>query len=142
VARETPDGGEFESNWKIIKSHNNLKGMEIMKTRTVKEVQIKRSSGNVFADLELADAEKLKIKTGLVIEIRKATNKIGLTQKDVAHKMGISQPKVCDMMRGNFSNQSERKLMDCLMRLGYDIEIKVRPAKFEVGHLMLNESQG
>lgn len=64
--------------------------MEIMKTRTVKEVQIKRSSGNVFADLELADAEKLKIKTGLVIEIRKATNKIGLTQKDVAHKKWVS----------------------------------------------------
>lgn len=41
------------------------------------------------------------------------------------------------MMRGNFSNLSERKLMDCLTRLDYDIEIKVRPAKPEVGHLML-----
>jgi hypothetical protein len=34
------------------------------------------------------------------------------------------------------SNLSERKPMDCLTRLGYDIEIKVRPAKAEVGHLM------
>ena len=51
--------------------------------------------------------------------------------------MGITQPKVSDMMRGDFSNLSERKLMDCLTRLGYDIEIKVRPAKSEVGHLML-----
>ena len=42
-----------------------------------------------------------------------------------------------DMMRRDFSNLSERKLMDCLTRLGYDIEIKVRPAKSEVGHLML-----
>jgi predicted XRE-type DNA-binding protein len=51
--------------------------------------------------------------------------------------MGITQPKVSDMMRGDFTNLSERKLMDCLTRLGYDIEIKVRPAKAEVGHLML-----
>ena len=40
-------------------------------------------------------------------------------------------------MRGDFSNLSERKLMDCLTRLGYDIEIKVRPAKADVGHLLL-----
>ncbi len=47
------------------------------------------------------------------------------------------QPKVSDMMRGDFSNLSERKLMDCLNRLGYDIEIKVKPASNPVGHLML-----
>ena len=39
------------------------------------------------------------------------------------------------MMRGDFTNLSERKLMDCLTPLGYDIEIKVRPAKAEVGAL-------
>ena len=39
------------------------------------------------------------------------------------------------MMRGDFTNLSERKLMDCLPRLGYDIEIQVRPAKSEIGHL-------
>ena len=46
--------------------------------------------------------------------------------------MGLTQPKVSDMMRGDFSNLSERKLMDCLTRLGYDIEITIRPAKAEV----------
>jgi predicted XRE-type DNA-binding protein len=62
---------------------------------------------------------------------------LGLTQQDAAKRMGISQPKVSDMMRGDFTNLSERKLMDCLTRLGYDIEIKVRPANTEIGHLML-----
>jgi len=38
---------------------------------------------------------------------------------------------------GRPSNLSERKLMDCLTRLGYDIEIKVRPAMAQVGHLRL-----
>ena len=108
-----------------------------MKTRLVEGVEVHRGSGNVFADLGLADAEKLKIKTGLVIEIRKAMKARGLTQQDAAKLMGITQPKVSDMMRGDYTNLSERKLMDCLIRLGYDIEIKVRPAKAEVGHLML-----
>jgi predicted XRE-type DNA-binding protein len=108
-----------------------------MKTRLVGSVEVHRGSGNVFADLGLADAEKLKIKTGLVIEIRKAMRTLGLTQQAAARRMGITQPKVSDMMRGDFTNLSERKLMDCLTRLGYDIEIKVRPAKAETGHLML-----
>lgn len=61
----------------------------------------------------------------------------GLTQQAAAKCMGLTQPKVSDMMRGNFSNLSERKLMDCLNRLGYDIEIKVKPAAEPIGHLML-----
>lgn len=108
-----------------------------MKTRLMDGIEVQRSSGNVFADLGLADAEKLKIKTGLVIEIRKAMRSRGLTQQDAAKRMGITQPKVSDMMRGEFTNLSERKLMDCLTRLGYDIEIKVRPAKAEIGQLLL-----
>ncbi len=108
-----------------------------MKKRVVEGVEVQRSSGNVYADLGLPDAEKLKIKTGLVIEIRKAMRNLGLTQQEAARRMGITQPKVSDMMRGDFSNLSERKLMDCLTRLGYDIEISVRPASADVGHLIL-----
>lgn len=108
-----------------------------MKNHVVDGVPVHRGSGNVFADLGLADAEKLKIKTGLVIEIRKAITSRGLTQLEAARQMGLTQPKVSDMMRGDFSNLSERKLMDCLTRLGYDIEITVRPAKSATGHLLL-----
>ena len=108
-----------------------------MKTRLIDGVEVRSGSGNVFADLGLPGAEKLRIKTGLVIEIRKAVRKLGLTQQEAAKRMGITQPKVSDMMRGDFANLSERKLMDCLTRLGYDIEISVRPARSEVGHLTL-----
>lgn len=108
-----------------------------MKTRLVDGVAVQRGSANVYEDLGLADADKLKIKTGLVIQIRKAMRDQGLTQQEAAKRMGITQPKVSGMMRGDFTNLSERKLMDCLTRLGYDIEIKVRPAKASVGHLML-----
>jgi predicted XRE-type DNA-binding protein len=106
-----------------------------MKKSVINGVEVWESSGNVFADLGLPDAEKLKIKTGLVIEIRKAMRRLNLTQQEAARRMGITQPKVSDMMRGDFSNLSERKLMECLNRLGYDIEIKARPTSEPVGHL-------
>ena len=51
--------------------------------------------------------------------------------------MGISQPKVPGLLKGDFENLSERKLMDCLNRLGYDIQIRVKPTKAEVGALTL-----
>lgn len=108
-----------------------------MKNRFMDGVEVQQSSGNVYADLGLPDADKLQIKTGLVVEIRKAMRNLGLTQQEAAKRMGITQPKVSDMMRGDFTNLSERKLMDCLTRLGFDIEIKIRPAKAEHGHLLL-----
>jgi predicted XRE-type DNA-binding protein len=108
-----------------------------MRKRIIEGVEVQLGSDNVFADLGLPDAEKLKIKTGLVVEIRKAMRALELTQQEAAKRMGISQPKVSGMMRGDFTNLSERKLMDCLNRLGYDIEIKVRPASEPIGHLTL-----
>lgn len=108
-----------------------------MAKRIIDGIEIEAGSGNVFADLGLRDADKLKIKSGLVIEITRAVRKLGLTQQEAAKRMGLTQPKVSDMMRGIFSNLSERKLMDCLNRLGYDIEIKVKPASKRIGHLSL-----
>ena len=108
-----------------------------MAKRMIEGIEIEISSGNVFADLGLADAEKLKIKSGLVIEIVRAVRRLGLTQEEVGRRMGIAQPKVSGMMRCDFANLSERKLMECLNRLGYDIEIKVRPAAEPIGHLTL-----
>lgn len=108
-----------------------------MAKRIIDGIEVEMGSGNVFADLGLPDAEKLKIKSGLVIEITRAVRKLGLTQDEAARRMGITQPKVSGMLRGDFSNLSERKLMDCLNRLGYDIEIKVKPAAEPLGHLVL-----
>ena len=90
-----------------------------MEKRMIKGVEVLRGSGNVFADLGLPDADKLKIKTDLVAEIRKAIRTYGLTQQVAAERMGLSQAKVSCMMRGDFTNLSERKLMDCLNRLKY-----------------------
>jgi len=108
-----------------------------MAKRKIDGIEFEVSSGNVFADLALPDADKLKIKSGLVIEIARAVRRLGLTQEQAGRRMGISQPKVSGMLRGDFSNLSERKLMQCLNRLGYNIEIRVRPGAKAVGHLKL-----
>ena len=108
-----------------------------MTKRMVGDIEVEMGSGNVFADLALPDAEKLRIKSGLVIEITRAMERLHLTQKAAAQQMGIPQPKVSAMRHGDFSNLSERKLMDGLNRLGYDIEIKLKPSTEPVGHLIL-----
>ena len=108
-----------------------------MNKRIIDSIEVEISSGNVFADVGLPDADKLKIKSGLVIEITRAVRNLGLSQEEAGRRMGLPQPKLSGLLRGDFSNVSERKLMDCLNRLGYDIEIKVRPATAPVGHLML-----
>lgn len=109
----------------------------VMKKRATEKFDVEDSSGNVFADLGLPNAEELKIKSGLVIEISKAIRKLDLTQTEAGERMGLPQAKVSLMLRGQWSNISERKLMDCLNRLGYDIEIKLKPTKRALGQLRL-----
>jgi predicted XRE-type DNA-binding protein len=108
-----------------------------MNKRIVAGVEVEASSGNAFADLGLPDADRLQVKSGLTLEIIKAIRERGLTQVEAAERMGLTQPKVSSLLRGEFSNFSERKLMDCLSRLGYDIEIQVRKTSSPVGHLVL-----
>ena len=108
-----------------------------MAKRIVEGIEVETGSGNVFADLGLPDADKLRFKSGLVIEITRAVRRLGLTQEEAGRRMGIPQPKVSALLRGDFSNLSEHKLMDCLNRLGYDIEIKLKPAAERVGHLTI-----
>lgn len=86
--------------------------------RLVDGIEVQRGSSNAYADLGLPNAEKLKIKTRLVIEIKNAIHSLGLTQQEAAKRMGISQPKVSDIVRRDFANLSERNLMGCLTRLG------------------------
>jgi len=108
-----------------------------MHTHVIDGIEVHTSSGSVFADLALADAETLAIKTGLVAEIMRAMRRLNLRQVDAARRMGITQPKLSALLSGDFRNVSERKLMQCLNRLGCDIEIKVQPAQQEMGHLTL-----
>jgi predicted XRE-type DNA-binding protein len=107
----------------------------MMANRVIDDTEVEISSGNVSADLGSPDADKLEIKSGLVIEIARALRRLELDQEEAGRRMGISRPRVSGLLRGDFANLSERKLMECSTRLGYDIEIKVKHAADPIGHL-------
>jgi len=85
------------------------------------------STGNVFADLGLADAGEHLIKAGLVVRIDRTIRQRKLTQAAAARLMGIDQPKVSAMLAGQFRGYSVERLMRFLVALGHDVEIVVKP---------------
>jgi predicted XRE-type DNA-binding protein len=94
-----------------------------------KALEREPSSGNVFADLGLADAEEHLIKAGLVVKIGRILRQRELTQAAAAQLMGIDQPKVSAMLAGQFRGYSVERLMRFLVALGHDVEIVVKPRK-------------
>jgi predicted XRE-type DNA-binding protein len=84
-------------------------------------------SDNVFADLGLDNAEELKTKTLLLIEIRRIIRKKKLKQIDVADLFGIPQPKVSKLLSGKSSGFSTDRLMHFLTVLDQDVNISIKP---------------
>ena len=89
--------------------------------------RIERGSGNVFEDLGLPDAAALLAKSELVSRICEIIAKRGLTQAQAAKILGVNQPKVSALMRGNLDGFSSDRLFRFLNALGSDIEIAVKP---------------
>ena len=90
------------------------------------DTSIKRGSQNLFADLGYADAETHLLKAGLVDRIREIVSATKLTQTDAAKLIGVSQPDVSRLLRGQFRDVSVERLMRMLTRLGCDVDIVVR----------------
>jgi len=95
-----------------------------------------KSSGNVFADLELPGAEERLLKARLAAEIASAIAGRKLTQAAAAELMGIDQPKVSHLLHGRLAGFSTDRLLTWLTALGRDVEIVVRtPARRRTGRL-------
>ena len=90
--------------------------------------QIKRGSTNVYADLGYADADEMLVKAQLATKIGEIVSHRQLTQTQAAELLGISQPKLSNMLRGQFRGISETKMIECLTRLGRNVEIVVKAA--------------
>ena len=90
------------------------------------DVTIERGSGNVFGDLGRPDAEAHLLKAGLVTRIDEIIRRRRLTQVQAAELLGLSQPDVSRLLRGNFREYSVERLLRLLMALGRDVEIVIR----------------
>lgn len=93
------------------------------------------SSGNVFADIGLPDAEELLFKADLVIAIANIIEKRRLSQRRAAETTGIDQPKISALMSGDTRGFSTDRLIKILTRLGQDVEIKVHKSKGSKGRV-------
>ncbi|MEK4031512.1 helix-turn-helix transcriptional regulator [Methylocystis sp. IM2] len=90
-------------------------------------VEVYESAGNVFADLGLPDAEAHFLKAQIVAELYRLTNEWKLTQTKAGNLMGISQPEVSRLFKGNFREYSVDRLMAFLTAFDRDVEIVSRP---------------
>src|SRR6266849_4176375 len=99
------------------------------------KIRIKEGSGNVFADLGFPNHEREQLKARLTLQIYRLIKDRGLTQAKAGAILGIKQPHVSGLMRGQSGNFSVERLMDFLTALGQDVEIMVRPTRKQRGEM-------
>ena len=88
--------------------------------------QIEHGSANVYADLGIGEADEMLVKAQLATKIGEIIKQRKLTQIQAAELLGIPQPKLSNMLRGQFRGISETKMIECLTRLGRNVEIVVK----------------
>jgi predicted XRE-type DNA-binding protein len=84
-------------------------------------------SMNVYEQLGFPDAAEMLVKAQLVSQIGEILRERGWSQQQAAKVLGLTQPKLSKMLRGQFRGISEMKMMDCLLRLGRTVKIVVGP---------------
>jgi predicted XRE-type DNA-binding protein len=84
-------------------------------------------SGNVFKDLGIPNAEEHLVKAQLVFKIDSIMKSRRLKQADAAELLGIKQPDISNMLRGEFRQFSVERLLRFLVALDHDVEIIVKP---------------
>jgi len=90
------------------------------------KIKMQRSSGNVFADMGFPkeEAVHLLIRSDLMIKIEALIEEQGLTQKQAAKKLGVTQPRVNDLMRRRMELFSIDALIKMLARFDMTVTVK------------------
>jgi len=106
--------------------------MQVKKKKATKSrAKVVKSSGNVFADIGLPNAEAHSIKADLVIALGDIIRAKGLTQAQAAARLGLAQPDVSKLLRGQFGGYTYDRLFSYLNALGEKVRIEVSEAKTE-----------
>lgn len=91
------------------------------------DIPIQRGAENLFADLGFPDAESHLLKAQLVARLAGVLKDQGLTQAEAAQRMGVSQPDVSRLLRGQFRDVSVERLLRMMVRVGCTVDIVVNP---------------
>jgi predicted XRE-type DNA-binding protein len=89
---------------------------------------IEKSSGNIFADIGFANEQEMLVKANLALKISEIIAQRRLTQIEASAILGMPQPKLSKLLRGQFHGVSETKMLECLNKLGRDVQIVIRKA--------------
>lgn len=85
------------------------------------------ASKSAYHELGFRDADEMLLKAQLAMKIAEILRERGWTQQEAAKVLGLTQPKLSNMLRGEFRGISEIKMLDCLARLGRSVKIVVGP---------------
>lgn len=85
------------------------------------------SSGNIFADMDLADADELLTRAKLGYAVRQILLSRNLKQQDIGDLLGIQQPEVSNLMKGKYHLFSQSRLFNFLNKLEQKVVIQITP---------------
>jgi predicted XRE-type DNA-binding protein len=91
-----------------------------------KDVRVEKSSGNVFADIGMPNAEEHLLKAQLVSRLQDLIKAHRLTQVEAGRLLGLGQPDLSKILRGHFRDVSVARLLRFLMSLDCDVEIVLK----------------
>ena len=94
-------------------------------------MRARHSSGNVFRDVgfDAQEAENLRLRADLMIQLTKLIKSRGLTQARAARVLGVTQPRVSDLVRGRIELFSIDSLVEMLGRAGVRVSLVVKAGK-------------
>jgi len=94
-----------------------------------KKIKSTKSSGNVFADLGLPNADEHLIKADIVLAIAERIKAKRIAKAEVSKLIGLAQPDVSKLLRGHSTGYSFERLFGFLTALGDNVKIAFSPAK-------------
>lgn len=89
------------------------------------DLQIIPSSGNVFADLGVPNPEVMKLRTELIVEIRRTMEEKGWTQAEAAKHLGVTHTWLNDVLHGDLEKVIIDRLVALLAKLGRKTHLKI-----------------
>lgn len=96
-------------------------------------------SGNVFADLGVSEPVEQQTKVDLAIQLNAEIDRLGISQEELARRLGVRQPNVSAIRNYRLSGFSIARLMEFVACLGNDVEILIRPvARGTIGRVSVN----